>query len=595
MLLEKSKLKQYAHTAWKALLVFALFVWVITLKDTDSYYSVYLLCAFAGAFCFFDNCKNNRMVSKKKTVVISIAAVIFSALVVLANYALFFPLSSTNILNIPLCLLGGFFVGSQVLVFACNVFPFKADCAQIANKRKHPLRFFLITFGIIAVIDLLYLLFYTYPGVVSVDSINQLNQVFTGTYTNHHPFWHTINVKLIIEFGMMLFGNINSAVALYCACSALFMAASFAYALVTLYEYGIPRKALLIIGGICALMPYNVAYSVNMWKDVAFAGAALLLVVTIFRIFKSIGKFAFINYIMLVCSSLASCLWRSNGKLAFLAALVVFILVLRKKHIKLTAFMTGAVVVCMVLQGPVLAAANIKQTQYCEKLSIPMQQIARVITAGCDLTEDEEEQLSKIMDLDKIPELYTEYISDPVKAHVAETGDEYLQEHKLDYLKLWIKLGLKYPQHYAAAYIEQTKGYWNGGYDYLVYSTIVTENDLGITEAPDSKLASMAANAYFWAFDKQDFAQPLSSIGLHVWILAGAFVVNFLNRRKEETLLTLPILLMVATLLIATPVFCEFRYAYGVFTTLPFILGVTLFKCGDCKKVIVKEGEKDNE
>ena len=38
-----------------------------------------------------------------------------------------------------------------------------------------------------------------------------------------------------------------------------------------------------------------------------------------------------------------------------------------------------------------------------------------------------------------------------------------------------------------------------------------------------------------------------------------------------------PILMVVGTLLVAAPVYCEFRYAYTVFTTLPLILPVTLY------------------
>ncbi len=588
----KFQLRECVMACIKALQLLSLFVWTIILKDTNAYYSVYVLCALVGTFCFFDNTKSDRTLSKKKNLVVTIAAGIFSMLVVIANYDVYLPLNSTNILNIPFSLLGGLFVGKNILKWACDVFPLKADCEVIAKQRKHPLRFFFITFGIIVAVDLVYLLLYTYPGVVSVDSINQLTQVFTDNYSNHHPFWHTINLKIIIEIGLALFGNINAAVALYSVCTVLFMAGAFAYAMVTLYEAGVPKKALMIIYAVFAFMPYNVAYSVNMWKDVGFAGVSLFLVVTLYRIFKNIGKYSFINYAMLVCSGLAFSLWRSNGKLAFLAALVIFVLVLRKKHVKLTAIMAVVFVVCTLLQGPLLAAVDIKQTQYCERLSIPMQQIARVITAGCELTQEEEEQLSKIMDVEKIPTLYKEYISDPVKDNVTRVGDKYIQENKLECLKLWVKLGLKYPQYYAAAFVEQTKGYWNGGYDYLVYSTIVTENELGITEAKDSRIATMAANMYFWAFDKQEFAQPLSSIGLHVWILAAVFVVTFLQRRRAEMLITLPILFMVATLVIATPVFCEFRYSYGVFTTLPFILGVTLF---NIRKNTIPETEKIQE
>lgn len=566
-----------------AIQLFTSFVWILCLADTNSYYSVYLLCAFLGAFCFADNYRNNRKAAKLQGLVMGLFSGIISVATVAANYNLFFPLDSSNILNIPLCLLGGFFVFWNIIVYLCNALPVSCDCSKIAEQRNHPLRFFLVSFGIIAVIDLVYLVLYTLPGVVSVDSLHQLNQVVTNTYTNHHPFWHTINIKIIVEIGLALFGNINAAITLYTVLSVLFMAMCFSYAMVTLYQSGVPRIGIIIPFVFYALVPYNVAFSVTMLKDIPFAGVALVFVVAVFRLFKRTGQRVWIDYIMLVGSCLGFCLWRSNGRYAILATVVIFAIVLRKRFISVTGIVAGVLVISWILQGPVLAVMNIKQTQYAEAFSIPAQQIARVITAGCPLTDDEEELLSNIMDVDEIPQLYKEYISDPVKAEIAETGDDYLREHKVEFLKLWIQLGLKYPQHYAAAYVEQTKGYWNGGYDYLVYSTIVHENDLGIVENPDSTIGRMAANLYFWGFDKQAFCQPLQSIGLHVWILLAVLVINLLKKR-EEALLTIPVIMVIATLLIATPVFSEFRYAYSVFTTLPFIGAVTVFSCS-AKKV----------
>lgn len=42
--------------------------------------------------------------------------------------------------------------------------------------------------------------------------------------------------------------------------------------------------------------------------------------------------------------------------------------------------------------------------------------------------------------------------------------------------------------------------------------------------------------------------------------------------------LPVPALSVIATLLIATPVYSEFRYAYSVFCTLPFLLAMTFGK-----------------
>ena len=70
-------------------------------------------------------------------------------------------------------------------------------------------------------------------------------------------------------------------------------------------------------------------------------------------------------------------------------------------------------------------------------------------------------KIGKILKIEHVPELYTEYISDNMKELVRAHNPEYLTSHKLDYLKLWIELGLEYPDIYLDAYVAQTRGYYS--------------------------------------------------------------------------------------------------------------------------------------
>ena len=65
-----------------------------------------------------------------------------------------------------------------------------------------------------------------------------------------------------------------------------------------------------------------------------------------------------------------------------------------------------------------------------EALSIPAQHIARVITDGGELTQEQEELLSKVVDLERVPKEYDSTISDPIKTLVREKGNQdYIKEH----------------------------------------------------------------------------------------------------------------------------------------------------------------------
>ena len=177
-----------------------------------------------------------------------------------------------------------------------------------------------------------------------------------------------------------------------------------------------------------------------------------------------------------------------------------------------------------------------------------------------------------------MPERYIPYISDSMKMLIREKNPEYFAQHQAEYFKHCLELGLKYPGDYVKAWIEQTKGYWNGGYEYWIYESSIIPNEYGLSTVKASGMLTAFFDTYFDFFDNALIAQPWKSIGLHVWALLAVVAVNVVNKKKEF-LLTVPIVAVILTLLIATPVFAEFRYAYAVFTTLPFVGVVSLLRC----------------
>ena len=52
--------------------------------------------------------------------------------------------------------------------------------------------------------------------------------------------------------------------------------------------------------------------------------------------------------------------------------------------------------------------------------------------------------------------------------------------------------------------------------------------------------------------------------------------LGLLKKDPVALFLPIPVLAVIATLLIATPVYAEFRYAYSLFCVLPFLLAVSL-------------------
>ena len=153
---------------------------------------------------------------------------------------------------------------------------------------------------------------------------------------------------------------------------------------------------------------------------------------------------------------------------------------------------------------------------------------------------------------------------------------DYILENLDAYLELYFDLAKTYPGDFLKAWVEQTKGYWNGGYKFWTYTLQMGENNLGIYRTESTNLLSRLYNAWFRYVEKPTILQPLISIGLYVWALVSCCVVNVLKKQKEF-LLTIPILVLIAGLWLGTPVFSEFRYAYPMILSMPMILAATVY------------------
>jgi len=495
--------------------------------------------------------------------------------VLLANYRLV-ESAQYPLLFCAVVLLGGIVLFRAIMLWAYVRLSNRGLSELTSTNRNHPIKVFAIFFVVFSAIDLLYLYLVQYPGTLSPDSIWQMQQILQiEPYSNHHPFWHTIVIQAWIRLGLFLFNDINAAVALYSTVQILFVAAAFSYALTTLYQANVWSVWIVAAALLYAVLPYHIVYSSTMWKDVVFGVAVLIFVVTLFRILKSIGNTPWFHMILLGLSAMGMALWRSNGWIALLASTIIFFFFLRKKFRSVLGLLVCVLVCSWIMKGPVLDRMHVTQPDFVEHFSIPEQQIARVIVEKRALSAEQVELLSKVIDLEAVPEEYLTYISDPIKALLRDKNPEFLEAHKKEFFDLWIELGQTYPSDYIKAWIDQTKGYWNCGYPYGIYVRYVQENYMGILQAERSNAFAATVNRMFTAFDQSILLTPFKSIGLHVWIIIGLFVLNLIFKR-EEALLSIPLLMIIGTLLVATPVFAEFRYAYAIFTVFPFYLAATI-------------------
>lgn len=301
---------------------------------------------------------------------------------------------------------------------------------------------------------------FQFPGIMTPDSLVQMEQIWgIMPYSNHHPWAHTMLIKLFYELGYAISHDVYIGIAFYTVFQMLVLSASAAYTVRTLSLFNFRRFILIISWGFFALIPYNGIFAVTMWKDIVFSAAVLFFVNAMVRLIKNEAGRA--EYFILFISSFWMCVGRSNGWYAMLitAPLVCISLLKAKKRLP-AGLILGAVLLAVVVKWPVMNALGVAQPDFAESISIPLQMTARVLVNDRPLDLDERAMIESVIDTTYVKELYEPTFADNMKELVRAGHPEYLESHKKEFLGLFLKIGMKYPIDYLEAYIDQTRGYF---------------------------------------------------------------------------------------------------------------------------------------
>lgn len=430
-----------------------------------------------------------------------------------------------------------------------------------------------------------YFLMY-YPTWFNNDAVWQMEQILgMAAKSNHHPYFHTLIIKLFLRIGNFLFGNLTAAVALYTFFQMALMAAVFGFFLFLFYQRGTGIFWLILAVCFYALLPVNAMLSICMGKDAWFTAAFLLFMWAASECAEAGGR-----WMAFAVTGLAVCLLRSNGIFVFLGTAVFLIVsALWRVHVsrqeddatsskKTRQSLTISTLIVLVLyflwQGPILSALHVEPPDTIESLTMPTQHLLCAYKRGGSLTTEEIGMLEQVVPLADIDEYYNPYLFDLTKNYIRENGNqEIIAKNRGAYAKLWLSVGLKNPMLYLEGEIRQTAGYYalHVPHELYLYSDyFMVDNPFGIQT--ERKLFtnddSLAMGKLLQGF--QSLYRKVWSLGANTWLLLCAFACALY--RKKRIAAYLPAVCLLGSLMLATPVYNEFRYAYGVFAALPFLV-----------------------
>lgn len=412
-----------------------------------------------------------------------------------------------------------------------------------------------------------------FPGIVSNDSINQLGQILgRRQYNNHHPIAHTMLIQIFINLGSMFSDDLTIGVALYTLFQNIVTILVLAFIVTIIYKYTHNKWVVSAFLIYFILNPVYVMYAQFMSKDVFFGLCVAVYILLVWDAVQGGTEYPVINRIGIFVSAVGFCLLRTNGILAFIIMLP-FLFVWFRRYKSVIVCSVSALLVSLIVLGPVYGTFVSGGPDILESLSIPMQQVARTVIDG-EVTDEQKELLSRIIPYEKIEKVYEPDVVDPVKYLIRDEGDiVYLEKNKGMFLNLYLELGLHNPDLYLYAFADQTKGYWYPDVKPYIWNTEMADNNLGLVSRsvfPD--ILAKLVDALWKAVTYIPGIGLLKSIGALTWVLLLQAEYCIRIGERHKLLFFIPIFANSLTLICSSPLVCSVRYAYPLFVIFPFLV-----------------------
>ncbi len=391
-------------------------------------------------------------------------------------------------------------------------------------------------------------------------------------YNDWHPVAYTLIVKLFFNIGM-LFGGTHQAGAMFFGISQMiFLALSLAYSVYWMRKRGLPILfSALAILYFCS-SPMFGGNAITVWKDIPFHAIITLLILYLVDIVDSKGAIIETNkgLVKFVALGLCVCFFRGVGTLIMLIVCVLVLAFYRTKFVKKAVVFAAMLIFVKLITGPLYAYLDIPTAQIQEQFSVPLQQIVFSLKEGAELTESQEERLTKFMDIEGVKMNYYPNTSDPVKSG-PYLDREYFADNVGGFLVLWLELLPQNFDSYLTAWLTLTRGFWQTGFwdsGYVSYDDNNGYCDIVYFE-------DNIFNKYFGIdikgrFVESDVFIPPAFLGFF-----GLFTIAVLISSKRSAYI-LPVALYLLPWLGAlatTPTYFSYRYVL----TLPFAFPVIIF------------------
>lgn len=427
-----------------------------------------------------------------------------------------------------------------------------------------------------------------YPGMITLDSKNQIKQILDFYYkSQHHPVFATFLLGICLKAGIFLKDN-NLGVYFYTLLQSLACAYIFALCLNYIKKTG-ARPGIQTACLLFFIIP-PIAGSFTIWtiKDILFSGFFTLFVLqTILLIDGPVRRKDILFYGI---TFFFVCMLRKNGIYCTLPVFLITAVFIVPPSLKRHAIfiLAAGTVLFFILTKSVFPALGYRAGGKEEMLALPFQQTARYIRDhGKDISLQEKTSINKVLPFDSIASKYRPEFSDPVKNRYKLTGKETEMTDLADYLKTWFNMFFKHP----GTYLQAAMG---NSYLYYAFTNFHPAVPSRLWEGYDAKIYVNQAqwsfplrqlfNTAYSVFWTVPFIFILYSCPFYTWLIL-LVCTYYLSRGRLRPLIALAPLVINILVCMASPVNGMFRYFLPVVAAMPLVFIFSAKQAADNKKL----------
>ncbi len=422
-----------------------------------------------------------------------------------------------------------------------------------------------------------------YPGIYAYDAQGQLGQAMypETVYTMHHPLLHTLFMGKIITFGYRISGeDLAFGILLYSIAQMLICTVIFTYAVRFIWNMT-KRKWLAVTAFLYyAFFPTVVLFTFCTTKDVLCSAFLHLMAILMYELYEDMegflarkGKAA-----LLILSGVLMCLFRNNGVYA-IVLMALLAAVFFRRNLKAVFLILIPVILLSSLSNKGLQTLlQARKASMLEASSVPIQQLARVYNeeGEAGFTQEELQLIYQAVPIERL-QGYTPTIADSVKNFVY--FDDVVMGQKGEYLKLWLKKGIRYPGRYLAAFLDNTYQAWYPGTSIARYPEEAKSDYLeieGFDTVEKKPKIPWLYEVYYkiaaeYSYQKIPGVRLLFSIGAMFWMVLFTWFYGIWQKNRGITASLLLILCFTLTCFLGPTVLV--RYYLNLFYIFPVCLG----------------------